>query len=433
MILGRMSCRFDRMDIVAIALIVLVCVAMSLVVNPVGDFPLNDDWIYGGAVRSLLSGNGFRIPGPTIANVLSQAIWGAAFCAPFGFSYTALRVSTLVLSLTGLLFFYALMYENGLGRRMAVVATLALAVNSLYFLLAESFMTDVPFVALMIVSLYFLTRSLRDNSTNCLLAGVVVLFAAILTRQIGVAPLLAYAVANALKSRFRSGPSVLGIMPLISGAGLHLAYQHWLTTSGRGPEIHVAGIGELVPRTLGLFASTSIHFTAYVLPYVGFAVLPVVAISGLLPLTIQGTRASRLVFPCLGMAGAAALMLLWRKGELIPFLGNVILGIRSGSSYTARYIPAEAKSAARLGLDNLLLAHYHGGRHSRHRGSDRCRRQGRADTPGASVPRANQPRRLAVDDDCRHRRGILGGDPFVGYQVMAISSIVISCRCCPSR
>jgi hypothetical protein len=30
-----------------------------------------------------------------------QIVWGALFCFPFGFSYTALRISTLTLGLVG--------------------------------------------------------------------------------------------------------------------------------------------------------------------------------------------------------------------------------------------------------------------------------------------------------------------------------------------
>jgi branched-subunit amino acid transport protein len=213
-----------KIDMLAIIGISLAWIAMILVVNPVGDFPLNDDWVYGGAAQSLLSGTGFRIPGPTITDIIAQAVWGAAFCIPFGFSYTALRVSTLTLGLVGLWFFHALQRENGVNPRLAWAATAALAVYPHWLDLANSFMTDVPFAALMVAALYFLVRFLRDNSWPGLLAGLLISIAAILTRQVGVAILLAFAVANALKYRWRIGPAVLGLLPLLRSGSRFISH-----------------------------------------------------------------------------------------------------------------------------------------------------------------------------------------------------------------
>src|SRR4029077_12993661 len=103
---------------------------------------------------------------------ITQAVWGAAFCVPFGFSYTALRISTLTLGLIGLGFCHALQRENGVDPRLALVSTIALAVHPLWLDLANGFMTDVPFAALMLAAVYFLVRFLRDDGWVSLLAGV---------------------------------------------------------------------------------------------------------------------------------------------------------------------------------------------------------------------------------------------------------------------
>lgn len=63
-------------------------------VVPVGDFPLNDGRVYGLAVRSIFETGRFALPSPASANVFAQAYWGARFCLPFGFSFTALLVAT---------------------------------------------------------------------------------------------------------------------------------------------------------------------------------------------------------------------------------------------------------------------------------------------------------------------------------------------------
>ena len=97
--------------------IAVVWLAMVILVNPIGDFPLGDDWIYGGATKLLVEHGDFRIPGWVAANALTQAFLGALFCLPVQFSYTALRLSTLTLGFVGVLALYACVREIG-GMRL---------------------------------------------------------------------------------------------------------------------------------------------------------------------------------------------------------------------------------------------------------------------------------------------------------------------------
>lgn len=74
---------------------VLLCIA----VDPRGDFPLNDDWSCGRAVRNLIEHGTYRLTGFTSMPLLTRVPWGALFGLPFGFSFTGLRVSTRALGL----------------------------------------------------------------------------------------------------------------------------------------------------------------------------------------------------------------------------------------------------------------------------------------------------------------------------------------------
>jgi hypothetical protein len=308
-------------DALAIVLIIAVWFAASLAVGPTGDFPLNDDWIYGRAVKALLAGDGILLPGavrgPTIANLVTQALWGAAVSLPAGFSYTALRFSTLVIGATGLGFFFALLRENGAGRPMAGTATLALSVNIFYLGLAHSFMTDVPYTALLIIALYFLIRALRQDSTTSLLIGLVVSFAIVLQKQLGLVPSAAYAVACALKHRFHPRATLLGFLPLVLGITLHLGFQMWLLHSGRG----FFWISWVLPWDPISLAVWTLQVTIYSVPYLGLMVFPVIAMTGILP---APTRSARAAYTLAVVAGAAAMAVLWWKHDVIPYLINVL-------------------------------------------------------------------------------------------------------------
>ena len=102
---------------------------MALLVDPRGEFPINDDWVYALAVKSVLETGVFQFPSPSSANVGPQIYWGVLFCLPFGFSFTALRISTLALGLAGVVAFYGLVRLADGSRWTATLCSLMLAAS----------------------------------------------------------------------------------------------------------------------------------------------------------------------------------------------------------------------------------------------------------------------------------------------------------------
>jgi hypothetical protein len=313
------------LDRIYIGALIITWICMAASVGIVGDFPLNDDWIYGGATRSILLDGSFRIPGPTIANVFSQAYWGVLFCLPFGFSYTALRISTLVLGLIGLWALYRIVRENHGSPLAALFGSLSLAVYPLFFGTAGSFMTDVPFAAMALVSMLFLMRVIRAGSTTPLLLGTLACLATVLIRQVGLAIPLAFAIIYALRHRRHPTTALTGLLPFLVSATGHIIYQRWLISSGRGPEVYFSGITDLIPAAPVDFLINSARFTIFALPYIGLATLPVaLAVRRATPTGLSPPAWRRI---CL-IGGLTGLMLfagLWWKGDRLPILGNVLI------------------------------------------------------------------------------------------------------------
>ena len=147
-----------------VVMLVLIWAASLFLVNPIGDFPLNDDWSYGLAVKRLIETGTFRPTEWTVVTLITQTFWGVLFSLPAGFSFNALRVSTLVSSLCGMLLTYrAVRYVNP-SRLMATTAALALGFNPIYYALSATFMTDVTFSALSmaaVVSFFDTSKRIR--------------------------------------------------------------------------------------------------------------------------------------------------------------------------------------------------------------------------------------------------------------------------------
>ena len=224
-----------KADIVNILIIIAIWTVMVIVVNPLGNFPLNDDWVYGLAVKSILEKGDFRLPSPAHANLFFQAFWGALFCLPFGFSFTALRFSTLTLGLIGAIGTYGLLREVNANQKISWLGALLIVVNPLYFGLANSFMTDVPFLALSILSFYFLIRGLKRESTMEIILGICLAYITILIRQYAIIILLSFALAYSFKQRFKLKILLGSSLIFLSGILLHELYQKWLYSTGRMP------------------------------------------------------------------------------------------------------------------------------------------------------------------------------------------------------
>src|SRR5579883_1112205 len=105
-----------RGHIFYITLLAVIWLLMLCVVNPLQDFPLNDDWMYSRTVLSIVKDWNYHVADIYSPILVSQAYWGALFCYIFGFSFITLRVSVIVLAVVGSIFFYLLVHKLGANR-----------------------------------------------------------------------------------------------------------------------------------------------------------------------------------------------------------------------------------------------------------------------------------------------------------------------------
>ncbi|MBK7936141.1 MAG: glycosyltransferase family 39 protein [Lewinellaceae bacterium] len=169
-----------------IAILLLLWCAAVAHVNPLGDFPLNDDWAYGQNTRALAAENRLFFSDWPAMTLIAHTVWGALFCKIFGFSFTALRFSTLLLAMFGLAGFYRLLRWADLSRPLVWGLVLLLAFNPFWFVLANSYMTDVPFLAVLIWSVYFFLKTLEKPGARYLAAAVFFALWACFIRQLGL-------------------------------------------------------------------------------------------------------------------------------------------------------------------------------------------------------------------------------------------------------
>lgn len=309
-------------DLLIITAIWLIGIA---IVNPLGEFPLNDDWASAQTVKQLLETGSYNPSSWLAMTLITNIAWGALFCLPAGFSFLALRISTLVAGLIGMFAVYWIGRELKLPRALRVVAALSLGFNPIYYAMSHTFMTDVPFTTLVTLSAMFLLRSLNGDSISYWYAGIAVAIAATLSRQLGVAIPLAFAVAYIFRFGFGYRSLLRGLLPLIICAVVLLAFQHWLTSRGQMHAIYLQKSEALIAALKTPMVVVREAVNGYVsLLYFGLFLLPVVVFS--LP-SLWAAHVRRSVSIWLALVVASGMLLAFSyffMQPLLPLLGNIL-------------------------------------------------------------------------------------------------------------
>jgi Dolichyl-phosphate-mannose-protein mannosyltransferase len=315
-----------------IIVIVATWVLIAILINPRGNFPLHDDWAYGGAVKTLLQTGSIRLPDWSSPNLVAQLWWGALFCVPSGFSFTALRISTIVLGLIGVLAAFGIFRGIGATPGVALFGALTLAVNPLYLVLSYTFMTDVPFVVCSLVSLYFLVKAAKTDSNLQMIVGLLFACVAILIRQTGMALFLAAGLAYLAKNGLRARTGLTAASLVLPGFAVQILFQEWLKLTHRTPALYQYQTSILLKfssymtwRSVKPLAGGCIVFFVYL----GLFALPVVILLGWR--NWLNLFRSRHLAPVTFVFAAAVVYFL--PGRTMPLLPNFLYNLGLGPSY----------------------------------------------------------------------------------------------------
>jgi hypothetical protein len=313
-------------DFTSICIITIIWIFMVILVNPIGDFPLNDDWAYGWTVKTLLETGVFQLSDWTATNLLPQALWGTLFCLPFGFSFTALRISTLTFGLIGVIATYGLLREAKAGSQTALFGSLVVALNPIYFALSNSFHNDIPSFTLCILSVYFLAHGIRLNSQFIITTGLILSLVSILNRQSSLAILPAFGIAYLAKRGLTFETFLKSIFPTFAGIVVYLTYRYWLDITEKTPFLYGLQIEKLLEtlskglRVIVLTYTENIFLFSI---YLGLFVFPFLILY--FPSQFDKFFArQKLLSLCMTFLLIAIGVVLILEGRQMPLVGNIL-------------------------------------------------------------------------------------------------------------
>ncbi len=143
------------------ALSVLVC---ELISHPYAAMGIGDDGPYILVAKNLAATGHIHYNGWSAAMLCWQLYLAAALIKVFGFSFTTVRASTVVVSVASAFLLQRILVRCGISERNAVIGTLALVLSPLYLLLTVTFMSDIHGLFGIILCLYACLRALQASN-----------------------------------------------------------------------------------------------------------------------------------------------------------------------------------------------------------------------------------------------------------------------------
>ncbi len=228
--------------ILALSILILIWIVVVSIINPSGEFMINDDWAFVRTLEILIS-EGRLAPtgwGPSWAPggpaLLTHLIWGRLFTYFWGFTLTGLRISVLVLGILGSVALLILLRLFKAGAAEALWATLAVAFNPLFLSQCFTYMTDVTFTSMMIFSVLFLAVGMEGGKIYVIVLGLIFALLSILTRQLGIVIPAAFVLMCFVHPKGRRMGRWTALWLTLALAIIPwLAFEYYLSVTGSTP------------------------------------------------------------------------------------------------------------------------------------------------------------------------------------------------------
>jgi|HubBroStandDraft_1064217.scaffolds.fasta_scaffold00134_35 hypothetical protein len=229
-----MPVSFSKIRRIAIhpALWCAVAVALCILASrPRLEMGFDDDFSYIWTAKALADTGHVVYNGWATAMLGWQIYLGALFIKLFGFSFTAVRASVVVVGMATAALLQRLFVRMGLNEWNATWATLTLALSPLVLPLTASFMTDVPGLFVILVCFYGCIRAVQAHSDQAAVRWLV--FAALFNavggtvRQISWLGVLVMVPCTVWTMRRRRGAIAAALVLWIISAAFIAGCMYW--------------------------------------------------------------------------------------------------------------------------------------------------------------------------------------------------------------
>jgi hypothetical protein len=254
-------------------------VLTACIVNPLGEFPLNDDWVYLQALTKLYHENVLFFSDWISSTLVAQLAWALVFCKIFGYKIIVVRISTFV---TTLLLGIAL---HNLTRRITSNPPLSLLVAAVFifspvmYVQSFTFMTESSFNLMMVLCTYACYRYVMDRELRWLSAASLLTAMAVLIKQPALIVAFSLVIVSALNARVNRKALIHCLAFMAVPVLVYYFYMQWLNGMYGNPQ-HVNGVNSALLERLkfgfGRAFLPQVLNAFVVIMYIGFYCIPLV-------------------------------------------------------------------------------------------------------------------------------------------------------------
>jgi hypothetical protein len=308
--------------------VVFLSIACSyLLVWPVGEYLVDDDWIFTRSLYYLAEEGRLRILAYNPMSLVGHLAWGALFTSVFGFGFTQAKLSTAVLLFVECLALRALLRRAGAAETTALLATLAVVFSPVHFFQSFLFATDVPTLAWSTLALLFYAKGFAESgprSYRALLVAALCVSWAWTIRQGAIVGAAAPALYLLLfdRARLRDPKTLMASFgpPAIAVLG----FQYWYLFVHGPTASYQISTRNILGFLDGVNAQTLLGAGYALGCYLAFFLLPVLLAAGLPAVrALRGPRRALWLVSWGGIAAGFLWFNLW-LGMLFPYIRNKI-------------------------------------------------------------------------------------------------------------
>ncbi len=188
-------------DRLALILLTAISVVYILLMLPFREQSFQDDFAYAQSVSYLINHHQIKISEFLAPTSVFHVVWGALFAKIFGFSFISLQISVIIFLPLLLIAVYKLLRSFEIPEERSFLLTVFFSSIPWIFQFSSTFMTDVPFLTLEVLSLYFYNTGIKNNKNKSLFIASFFASLAFLTRQIGILIPISFLLAEVVLSR----------------------------------------------------------------------------------------------------------------------------------------------------------------------------------------------------------------------------------------
>ena len=240
---------------------------------PLRNQTYQDDWAYIQSVQDTIAASSLVISDWVAPSSVTTTVIAASLAKMFGFSIILTHITNILILYFGLIAFYFLLKSMSLNEERSIIFTLFLLTFPWVFPFSYSFITEVPYMSFLIISLTFYVYGFQKNSYRFIILGSIFTGLAYLIRQLALALpislffLLLYETYDLRHINIKK--IIACFLPFLI---LYALYAKWLTIPNNMPngQYQVRNIFPheilpyLLPINLGQYGTTFGYYATFI-------------------------------------------------------------------------------------------------------------------------------------------------------------------------